>query len=552
MIIPTVSQAAHLAACLVALQHAHATDPRARSRRGPQRRDARRARRGARRGWRAHRGECGQSRLCRRLPSRRAQLRTAPFVAFLNDDVRVSPGWLEPLLADHGGAAARRRGRAADARRRRTGAGDRLDHLARRHDAPARTRAPGPRSRGAGAVAWTTASACALLVRREAWDAVGGFDEDYHPAYYEDVDFCLALEAAGYEVWVDPRSDVVHAESASSAPPFKQLPVCAPSRSGWCRSVGPRRWPSACQPPDCSDRCRRPRRQRWRSSGCRVHACSSSTIGCHAMGWDPASIAWRTRVLALAAAGACVRVLPTEVDGPSSCRRSLRPALRSSKVGATTRSSASCRASDVVIVSRPNNAARVQACLRRLASARRPRLRLRRRSAVSPPSRTAGGARAGESAARCCARGGAHWLAAESAIAALCRRDRLRVRATKPRSSRRMGATTVRVHDAVVASARRRPSASLAGRADIGFVAGWLAGASSPNGDALEWFATEVLPLIVGRGAVGAAARHRHAAGPAGSIRGTARCTRRDSSTTSPSSIGTCGSRSRRCGSALA
>jgi glycosyltransferase involved in cell wall biosynthesis len=36
----------------------------------------------------------------------------------------------------------------------------------------------------------------------------------------------------------------------------------------------------------------------------------------------------------------------------------------------------------------------------------------------------------------------------------------------------------------------------LRGRADIGFVAGWLGGAWSPNGDALAWFATRVLPRI--------------------------------------------------------
>ena len=32
------------------------------------------------------------------------------------------------------------------------------------------------------------AAAC-LLVRRAAFDAVGGFDADFHPAWFEDVDF---------------------------------------------------------------------------------------------------------------------------------------------------------------------------------------------------------------------------------------------------------------------------------------------------------------------------------------------------------------------------
>ena len=59
-------------------------------------------------------------------------------------------------------------------------------------------------------------SACSLLVTRRAWEQVGGFDNDYHPAYYEDVDLCLALRESGYQVLLEPRSRVWHHESASS------------------------------------------------------------------------------------------------------------------------------------------------------------------------------------------------------------------------------------------------------------------------------------------------------------------------------------------------
>ena len=51
---------------------------------------------------------------------------------------------------------------------------------------------------------------------RRAWEQVGGFDDDYHPAYYEDVDLCLALRESGYQVLLEPRSRVWHHESASS------------------------------------------------------------------------------------------------------------------------------------------------------------------------------------------------------------------------------------------------------------------------------------------------------------------------------------------------
>jgi GT2 family glycosyltransferase len=44
------------------------------------------------------------------------------------------------------------------------------------------------------------AAAAALLVRREAYTAIGGFDERFVPAWYEDVDFCKSLSLAGWEV----------------------------------------------------------------------------------------------------------------------------------------------------------------------------------------------------------------------------------------------------------------------------------------------------------------------------------------------------------------
>jgi GT2 family glycosyltransferase/glycosyltransferase involved in cell wall biosynthesis len=59
-------------------------------------------------------------------------------------------------------------------------------------------------------------SGCSLMVPRAVWNAVGGMDEGYFPAYYEDVDLCMRLRVAGLRVLVDPRAVVVHAESSSS------------------------------------------------------------------------------------------------------------------------------------------------------------------------------------------------------------------------------------------------------------------------------------------------------------------------------------------------
>jgi len=48
-----------------------------------------------------------------------------------------------------------------------------------------------------------------MLFRRETYEAVGGFDEDYF-LYYEDVDICWRLHAKGYSVIYDPWAEITH------------------------------------------------------------------------------------------------------------------------------------------------------------------------------------------------------------------------------------------------------------------------------------------------------------------------------------------------------
>ena len=55
---------------------------------------------------------------------------------------------------------------------------------------------------------WYTA-AC-VLIRAEAFRAVGGFDEEFL-MYFEDVDLCLRLEAAGWRLAWEPGAIVYHA-----------------------------------------------------------------------------------------------------------------------------------------------------------------------------------------------------------------------------------------------------------------------------------------------------------------------------------------------------
>lgn len=58
-------------------------------------------------------------------------------------------------------------------------------------------------------------SAASLLVRMDVLREVGGFDERFAPAYYEDVDLQLAIRARGLDVVYQPRSAVIHHKGLS-------------------------------------------------------------------------------------------------------------------------------------------------------------------------------------------------------------------------------------------------------------------------------------------------------------------------------------------------
>jgi GT2 family glycosyltransferase len=66
-------------------------------------------------------------------------------------------------------------------------------------------------------------SFCSTMVAREAWEAVGGFDPRFFPAYYEDTDFCLTARSLGWRVICEPRSSVVHEEGGSTGASFNRF-----------------------------------------------------------------------------------------------------------------------------------------------------------------------------------------------------------------------------------------------------------------------------------------------------------------------------------------
>lgn len=56
---------------------------------------------------------------------------------------------------------------------------------------------------------------CWIAIRKTIWDELGGFDERYVPAYYEEADFCMSCWQRGYKVFVNPLSVVTHLDGAT-------------------------------------------------------------------------------------------------------------------------------------------------------------------------------------------------------------------------------------------------------------------------------------------------------------------------------------------------
>ncbi len=59
-------------------------------------------------------------------------------------------------------------------------------------------------------------SGALLATRRTLFERLGGFDTRFAPAYYEDTDYCFSMRDAGYRVYYQPESVVVHVEGGTS------------------------------------------------------------------------------------------------------------------------------------------------------------------------------------------------------------------------------------------------------------------------------------------------------------------------------------------------
>lgn len=59
-------------------------------------------------------------------------------------------------------------------------------------------------------------SGAAIMIQKKLWDEIGGFDERFVPAYYEDTDLAFEVRKHGYKVMYQPQSIVVHFEGISN------------------------------------------------------------------------------------------------------------------------------------------------------------------------------------------------------------------------------------------------------------------------------------------------------------------------------------------------
>jgi GT2 family glycosyltransferase len=421
------------------------------------------------------------------------------FLVLLNDDAEVCEGWLESLLA------------TADAHPQAGAVGGLI-------------RFPDGTLQEAGCVLWSDGSttplgrglprttrqyrylrqvsycsACSLLVRAQTWDAAGGMDEAYFPGYYEDVDLCLAIRALGQTVVYDPHACVLHHESASLDTRYKHFVFGrgqARFREKWASVL-----PVFAEPDP--------------SSEAAIARAVFSARGCHTRVLviddrypDPGAGSGFGRmydtVAAVAGTGAAVSVFASDV---AASQTTALDRLGIEVIEAEPDASQTLGPDDVlarhvadpatvydaVIISRPNNfdryaplvrSAQPQASLIYDAEALYHR-RLQRQLDLADDDAAAD--RLGAELAL--------WQAVEHRIpveadhVVTISADEGAVLAAVP------GHAPVSVFAPVGGRGPTSPR-PFTERADLLFVAGWLSGADSPNGDGLVWFAQQVLPLV--------------------------------------------------------
>jgi GT2 family glycosyltransferase len=145
-----------------------------------------------------------------------AAIAQGDYLCFLNNDTAVQAGWLDALMGtfeqfpDCGLAGAKLI--YPDGRLQEAGGiifSDGAGWNYGRFDDPNDPRYDYPRE-------VDYCSGAAIVLSRELFAELGGFDMHYAPAYYEDTDLAFKVRARGLKVYYQPASRVVHYEGISS------------------------------------------------------------------------------------------------------------------------------------------------------------------------------------------------------------------------------------------------------------------------------------------------------------------------------------------------
>lgn len=165
-----------------------------------------------------------------RLNNIGVQATNAPFVLFLNNDVIVrEPLWLrrmlnECLINEGVGAVGAKliypNGTVQHAGVV-LGVGGVADHAFRGIAADA----PGYVLRAIATQQISAVTAACMLVRRSAFDSVGGFDEAELSVAFNDVDLCVRLSGAGWDIIYAPDAVAEHRESISRGDDFDERKI---------------------------------------------------------------------------------------------------------------------------------------------------------------------------------------------------------------------------------------------------------------------------------------------------------------------------------------
>jgi GT2 family glycosyltransferase len=138
------------------------------------------------------------------------RLATRPYVLFLNDDVELTPGWLEPLID-----MLDRHPEVGAVGSRLLYPDGRIQHdgkmFLQRDLLPYHVNIGGSAGKDERPVEVDTLTAACLIGRRE----LVGFDEDYRRGYYEDTDMCLRIKERGYGLVLHRGSVVIHYHGVS-------------------------------------------------------------------------------------------------------------------------------------------------------------------------------------------------------------------------------------------------------------------------------------------------------------------------------------------------